>query len=177
MGLAFGLEKGIYCKRNFRWMFVMRPISGDETGEAMGTPTLPPSKSARPSMTFKEMEVKHLNEDVYYPAKPEWKPITVVLYDLNVEPYAYTTNPVFNWLINIYDPQFGDFVSPMENRYITEASLSMYDGCGNEIEKWIYEDAWVQAVNFGNLDMADTGVATCELTIRYARAYVFRNIY
>lgn len=171
MGLDFGLDKGLFCKRNFRWLFYIPEVCGDESP---GAHSLPPSKAARPNLSFKEMEVKHLSEDVFYPAKPDWKPVNITMYDLSLQPYAQDPHPVFKWINKIYDPTLGRFNTPLEERYITEAQLRMYNGCGDLIEMWIYEDAWAQAVNFQNLDMADSNVTTCELTLRYARAYVVK---
>src|SRR5581483_11741300 len=68
MGLRFGLENDFLAiKRKFRWLFKIPNIS------ASGINSLPPKSGARPSLQFKEAEVQHLNETVYYPMKPDWK--------------------------------------------------------------------------------------------------------
>lgn len=169
MGLDFGLNTGEFCKRNFRWLFFVPGVCGDNTP---GVKALPPEKSARPAISFKEIEVKHLIEDVYYPGKPDWKPISLVLYDLSRDPYAKNPHPVFNWLRELYDPKAGDYWEPNRYNFIKYAELHMYNGCGDLVEMWLYEDAWPQSINFQNLDMADSNVTTCDITIRYARAYV-----
>lgn len=167
MGLEFGLQPGksLFQKRNFRWLFRIPEVCGDSAIN-----TLPPQKSARPTLQLKEMEVHHLSEDVYFPGKPDWRPIAIVLYDLN-----FSSHPVFEWLKKLYNPEVGNFVEPLRNQFIVEAYLTMYDGCGNTIESWIYEDAWPQSVNFQSLDMSDIGITICELTLRYARAYIDFN--
>lgn len=169
MGLQFGLEKTDLCtKKSFRWVFEIPGVCADSSP---GANALPPEKSARPNLSFKEMDVNHLIEDVFYPAKPDWKPITVVLYDLKRK-----THPVFDWLLEIYDPQKGEFYEPNANNLIKECSLKMLDGCGEVIETWTYEDCWPQAVNFNNLEMGNSFIVMVELTLRYARAYIPRNI-
>ena len=166
MGFQFGLDKGNYCKRQFRWLFTIPDITPDEaSGE--GANVLPPEKSARPNIQFKEMEVRHLIEDVYYPAKPDWKPVNLTLYDLKVNPH-----PLFKWIREFYKPRHGVLHAPNENKFIKEAILRLYDGCGNIIETWIWEDAWLQSANFQALDMGVSGFVTCDITMRYARAYV-----
>lgn len=170
MGLDFGLQPGEsrFKKRNFRWLFYIPEVCGDTSA---GINSLPPQKSARPNIQYKEMEARHLIEDVYYPAKPDWKPVNITLYDL-----SFQKHPVFEWLKILYDPEVGEFHEPLyqvgQYPFIREAYLSMYDGCGNLIESWIYEDAWPQSVNFQGLDMSDINVTVCELTLRYARAYI-----
>lgn len=171
MGFQYGLEKTSLCiKRPWRWIFEVAAVSADDT---VGVNSLPPEKSSRPSISFKEMEVRHLIEDVYYPGKPEWKPITLTLYDL-----VLTNNPVFAWIQNAYNPPLGTWNAPViqtfnsANLFIKNCYLKMYDGCGTLLETWTYEDAWPQAVNWGQLDMGGQGFMTVDVTLRYARAYV-----
>lgn len=165
MGMQFGLEgNGTFCKRQFRWIFNIPQVCGNDSP---GANTLPPEKSARPSLTFKEMDAKHLVEDIYFPAKPEWKPINITLYDLQRD-----RHPVFKWIEEIYTPETGRFRAPKDGQFIKQCSLNMLDATGNIIESWIFEDAWPQSANFQTLDMGNSGIATCDLTLRYARAYI-----
>lgn len=162
MGFDFGLEKSSLClKRKFRWLFKIDDVS------ASGTNSLPPLKSARPSLSFKETQVEHLNETIYYPSKPEWKPITLSLYDLRKNEH-----PVFKWLKKMYDPQKGSIKPPMDSQIMVTASLEMLDGCGETVEKWKFENCWPNAIEFGDLDMGSSEIVTCDLTLRYARAYI-----
>ncbi len=165
MGMQFGLEgTGQYCKRQFRWVFMVPKVVGDESP---GANALPPEKSARPSLAFKEMNVNHLIEEVFYPAKVEWKPITITLYDLSRK-----THPVFDWIKEIYNPDAGTFKPANSGQFIKECYLKMLDATGETIETWTFEDAWPQSVNFQTLDMGTTGVMMCEISLRYARAYI-----
>jgi len=162
MGFNYGLESSAVCiKRKFRWLLRIEGIS------AAGISSLPPSKSARPSISFKEIQVEHLNETIYFPGKPDWKPITLSLYDLKK-----SNHPVFAWLQRIYNPQSGQMVPSTDNNFILNADLELYDGCGNILEGWRYENVWPQSVDFGELDMGSNEIITCDLTLRYARAYV-----
>lgn len=167
MGFDFGLASPEACfKRKNRWIFYIDGIIADES--ASGINSLPPSKAARPSLQFKEIEAQHLNETVYYPGKPEWKPITITLYDLQKN-----NHPIFEWLSEIYIPDDIDLsIFPSSSGFKREASLRLYDGCGGIIEKWIFENAWPQNIEFGELDMSESGVVTCDLTLRYDRAYI-----
>jgi hypothetical protein len=49
--------------------------------------------------------------------------------------------------------------------------LTLYDGCGEMIEGWVLENVWCQNAEFGELDMQSSEVVTCEVTLRYDRAY------
>lgn len=168
MGFGFGLNgpNTIY-KRKHRWLLKIPDVSAE------GIDTLPPQKSARPSLSFKEIEAQHLTETVYFPGKPDWKPIPLTLYELKKP----NRHPVWDWLT---DPKYGWTYAPNRESAFQpscdgfkkqKARLEMYDGCGETIETWIFESVWFNDIQFGELDMTDSGIVMCELTLRYDRAY------
>lgn len=163
MGFQFGLEKAsLSHMRKFRWLLKIPDVS------AQGTDALPPSKSARPSLSFKEMEAQHLNETIFFPAKPEWKPINLTLYDIK-----NGSSPVFKWLNHIYKVSNSAATwAPSCEGFKRQMVLEMYDGCGCIQEKWIYENAYPTTIDFGDLDMASSEVCMIDMTIRYDRAYI-----
>ena len=166
MGLGKLGSKSICLKRKFRWLLKIPGISGDVAN------VLPPEKSARPSISFKEIEVQHLNETIYFAGKPEWKPISLTLYDLKLN-----SNPIFEWLKEQYDPgtckDEGTWKAPSPNQWKkSTVHLEIYDGCGNIIEIWVYENVWPNAIEWGELDMANSEYVTIDLTLRYDRAYI-----
>ena len=176
MGFDFGLPNPTgskTCKRKFRWLFQIEEIS------AKGINCLPPSRSARPSISFKEMEISHLNETIFLPGKPDWKPINLVLYDLKMNKH-----PIFTWLKQLYNPCDGTMTSPVarlgsgvtsfaaSNAFIKLAYLELYNGCGEVMESWVFENVWPNNIDFGDLEMGSSDIVTCDLTLRYARAYI-----
>ena len=166
MGLRFGLESRSRCYiRKNRWLFKIPEVSAD------GIFALPPNKSSRPNLTFKEIEVPHLTENVYIPGKPDWKPIALTLYDIGEK-----VSPVFEWLKTLYDPERDARYTPATDRnFIREATLELYSGAGDLLETWIYENCWAQATDFGDLDMSSAEICMCDVTLRYARAYWFQG--
>lgn len=166
--MHMGLEgDGRYCKRQFRWMFKVEKVIGDLN-------CLPPEKSARPNLSFKEMNIQHLNEEVFYPAKPDWKPISITVFDLQL-----SNHPIWGWIKECYSVSSNNstFSEPNANKgpdsgFIRQCQLNLLNGCGEVLETWIYEDCWPQSVNFQTLDMTQNGVVMCDLTLRYARAYI-----
>lgn len=164
MGLDYGLESRTRCfPQKSRWLFRIPDVS------ASGTNALPPNRANRPSLSFKEIEVQHLNETVFLPGKPDWKPINLNLYDIGNK-----TSPVFQWLQTLYNPETGDYLTPSvggNNSFIREARLEMLAGNGDLLEQWIFENCWAQSIDFGDLDMANADIVTCDLVLRYARAY------
>jgi len=176
-GFATGREgtRGDACsvfKQKFRWLLTISGISGTKQE---GVDVLPPLKASRPSIVFKEMEVRHLTETIYYPTRPEWKPINLTLYDLK-----RNVNPVFEWLREFYDPQNGEITPAAENfgsaNYPKKpAVIEMYDGCGEVLERWELDNAWPQSMEFGDLDMASSEFVVVDITLRYDRANIVRG--
>ena len=165
LGLDFGLESPDLCmKRKFRWVFKIPEVSAVE-----GVNALPPDKGARPSLSFKETEAQHLNEIVYYPAKPDWKPINLTLYDLKKR-----KNPIIDWLSELYNPESAAWKIGYGGggKFKKTATLEMYDGCGGVIEKWTLDNVWPNNIEWGELDMSDNMYVTIDLTLRYDRAYI-----
>lgn len=174
MGMQMGLEgDGRFCKRAFRWMFTVDDVIGD-TSSGGSIQCLPPEKGARPNLSFKEVSAQHISEEIFYPTKPDWKPITVTVFDL-----AKSEHPIWKWTNELYEvsQQSVKFIEPNAVKgptvgFIRQCSLTLYDGCGNTVETWFYEDCYPQAVNFQPLDMTQNGLVMCEVTLRYARAYI-----
>lgn len=162
MGLDFGLDKGLYCKRKWRWLFTVPDVCADGIG------TLPPQKSARPDLKWKEIAVQHISEQIYLPGKPEWSLVTLTLYDVR-----YSVHPVFKWLEEMYQPENdAKMFCPNEQSFIKFCYLQLFDGCGNAVERWEFEDVWPQSMNFHELDMGAQEFVVCDVVLRYARAYI-----
>lgn len=150
--------------RKFRWLMRI----GDVASE--GTNVLPPSKSARPKFNFKEMEIQHLNETIYFPQKPDWQPVNLTLYSI-----AFKNDSVFDWISLVYDSCNGDWNpatgSPLIlSQFKKDATLELYDGCGNVLESWTYENAYPQTIDWGDLDMSNSEVCTVDVSLRFDRA-------
>lgn len=170
MGFDFGLStqaSSKACIRKFRWLLKIDNVS------ARGASCLPPSRSSRPSISFKETEINHINETIYFPTKPDWKPISLVLYDLQRDEH-----PVFAWLKSIYNvtERTANWSPIVDSNFLKTADLVMLDSIGNTIESWVYENVYPQSIEFGELDMGSSDIMTCNLTLRYARAYIVSNL-
>jgi hypothetical protein len=162
MSFDYGLEKTTACfKRKYRWLMKIPGVSDEPIG------ALPPNKSARPSLAFKSMEAQHLHETIFFPGKPDWKPVTLTLFDIKKNKH-----PVMEWIKLMYEVD----QSSVKFKYATdgfkkEGKLELYDGCGEIIERWIFENMYIENADFGELDYSDSSVDYVDLTIRYDRAY------
>jgi len=156
-------------KRKNRWLFFIDNVSARKKEDGSGCPCLPPFKGGRPGLTFKEMDAQHINETIYFPSKPDWKPINLSLYDIKKN-----KNPVIEWIKKAYEvSKDGSTWKPSASGFkIGKCELELYDGCGETIEKWVLENVWPNSIEFGDLDMSSSEVVTIDLTLRYDRAYL-----
>lgn len=164
MGMGTLAAPSTIFQRKFRWMFTV--IGSNYIGDNASLGALPPLKGARPSLEFKDIEVPHVVEDIYLPGKPSWKPINLVLYEICTK----TPNPIWTWINQCYVPQTGDFFPILDKSFKKWCSLELYSGCGDVLERWMFENAWPSQINWGDLDMSSSEVVTCDITLRYDRA-------
>ncbi len=137
-------------------------------------------KASRPSFSFKETEVNHLTETIYFPGRPDWKPLKVTLYDT-----MHKTNPVVEWISFVYGAtnnsrnfktgvyygglEWASFPDPAR-KFKRDVTVTALDGIGNPLEQWYYYNAWPQEVDFGEHDMTSSDVMRINMTLRYDRA-------
>ena len=169
MGIPFN---GATFKKKNRWVFI---VSNLIDADNFQTGMLPPSTAARPSLTFKEIQIEHLTETISIPGKPEWGMLEVTLYDIQCR-----DNPLFKWLKKLYDPSTGAYrtlvgKNDQTSYKIPYGCLRLLNGCGDILESWIYEGLWVQKIDWGNLDMSSGDVVMVDVVFKYDRAYQFEG--
>jgi hypothetical protein len=162
MSFDFGLDKTTACfKRKYRWLLKIDGVSAE------GIDALPPTKAGRPSLTFKSMEAQHFHETIYFPGKPDWKPINLTLFDLKKNKH-----PVIEWINEYYEVNSsGVTLKTATNGFKKQGKLELYDGCGEIIEKWIFENMYPETIEFGELDHSDSNIIYVDISLRYDRAY------
>ena len=192
MGIGFASQ--VLFKRQNRFIMYIPGITHTLTGQRAISKALVEEKSARPNISFKEVEVPHLIETIYFAGRPDWKPLKVTLYDVS------NGNPAWDWIRSLYGVyHIEDFntggrspsnsnISVQYKGSLNATSLAggsldesqtfkrtiqifMLDGCGNAIESWTYMHAFPTDIEFGETDMSANDVMRVNLTLRYDRAY------
>ena len=180
MGIGFASQ--VLFKRQNRFIMYIPDITHTGTGQRSISKALVEEKSARPNISFKEIEVPHLIETIYFAGRPDWKPLKVTLYDVS------NGNPAWDWIKANYavdsnngqvSVQYKGSLSSISNTLSLQTSsnfkrtiqIFMLDGCGNAIEAWTYMNAFPTDVEFGETDMTGNDVMKVNLTLRYDRAY------
>lgn len=123
--------------------------------------------AARPNWSTEETEINFLNAKTWIPGKTSFETISVTYIDVA----APDSMPLWDWLASVYN-----FTNPVRmqaasarRNYTGRGILTMFDGCGTPLERWVLADAWPSAVNFGDVAYADSDEATIELTLRYSQ--------
>ena len=160
MGLGRIGQPDIVHKRKFRWTF-------EVTRQGRGSvPASFVKMAARPNLSIEETEINFLNGKTYIPGKGTWETITITYYDVT----GNDNVPLWSWLADVYNYTDPVTLTQSSRRqcYTGNGICTLYDGCGNPLEKWELQDCWPQAVNFGELDYASSEEVTIEVTIRYS---------
>jgi hypothetical protein len=163
MGIGPLGSPNIIIKRKFRWTLAISTPCGQ----------IPPyycKMAARPNLEIEETELHYLNAVNYLPGKGRWQPLNVTYIDVATR----DLQGLYNWVATVYDFQRPTDLKQSEKAgWVGSALLTMYDGCGKNIESWLLGSVFPTSVNFGDLDYQSSDYATIEMTLRYSEAQYF----
>jgi hypothetical protein len=161
MGIGRLGAPDIIIKRKFRWTFEISTPAGT-------VPRHYVKVAARPQLDIDELEINYLNGVTWIPGKGKWQPLSVTYIDVA----GADMSPLYSWLARVYDfsqQNPTDHLPQSEKAgWNGTATLTMLDGCGTEIDRFILRSCWPQSINFGDLDYSDSAEATIELSLRYS---------
>ena len=127
-----------------------------------GLPAYLVKTMARPSITFEEVELHHINVKRYVHGKATWEPIEVTLYDPVVPSAA---QGVMEWIRLHHESVTGrDGYSDFYKKNIT---FNLLDPVGAVVEEWELKGAYIQSANFGDLAFDSSDPVEISLTLRY----------
>ena len=116
----------------------------------------------RPSITFEEVEINHINVKRYVKGRAEWQQLTVTLYDPIVPSGAQA---VMEWVRLHHESVTGrDGYSDFYKKDIT---FNVLGPVGDKVEEWTLKGAFIQAATFSDMDYSATNVSDISLTLRY----------
>ena len=116
----------------------------------------------RPSITFEEVEINHINVKRYVKGKGAWNTLEVTLYDPIVPSGAQA---VMEWVRLSHESITGrDGYSDMYKKDIT---FQMLGPVGDIVEEWTLKGTYIETANFGDMDYASSEPADITLTLKY----------
>ena len=116
----------------------------------------------RPSITFEEVEINHINVKRYVKGKGAWNTLEVTLYDPIIPSGAQA---VMEWVRLHHESVTGrDGYSDFYKKDIT---FNVLGPVGDKVEEWTLKGAFISAATFGDMDWATEDPVQIELTLKY----------
>ena len=118
--------------------------------------------TSRPTITFEEIALDHINTKRYVKGKGEWEALEVTLYDPIVPSGAQA---VMEWVRLHKESVTGrDGYSDFYKKDIT---FNVLGPVGDKVEEWTLKGAFISAATFGDMDWATEDPVQIELTLKY----------
>jgi hypothetical protein len=128
-----------------------------------GIPAYLIKTAARPSITFEEIELNHINVKRYVKGKGSWEPLDITLYDPVVPSAAQAA---MEWVRLGHESVTGrDGYSDFYKKDIT---INVLGPVGDKVEEWTLKGAWITNFNGNDLDWTSGADAMeISLSLRY----------
>ncbi len=127
-----------------------------------GIPSYLIKTANRPSITFEEVELNHINVKRYVKGKGAWEPIEITLFDPVVPSGAQA---VMEWVRLHKESVTGrDGYSDFYKKDIT---INMLGPVGDKVEEWTLKGAFIVSAAFNDLDWSVSDPAEITLSLRY----------
>ena len=127
-----------------------------------GVPAYLIKTANRPTITFEEIVLDHINVKRYVKGKGEWETLEVTLYDPIVPSGAQA---VMEW-VRLHKESvtgrdgYSDF-------YKKDVTINVLGPVGDKVEEWTLKGAMIQSAAFGDLSWDANEPADITLTLRY----------
>ena len=118
--------------------------------------------AARPSITFEEVELNHMNVKRFVKGKATWETIEMTLYDPVVPSAAQA---VMEWVRLSHESVTGR--DGYADFYKKDITINVLGPVGDIVEEWTLKGAWIQDATFGDLDFASSEPVEITCTLRY----------
>ena len=116
----------------------------------------------RPQITFEEVQLDHLNVRRWVKGKGVWQQLQVTLYDPVVPSAAQA---VMEWVRLSHESVTGR--DGYSDFYKKDVTFQVLGPVGDVVEEWKLKGAWLQDVQFGDMDFASSDPVDITLTLRY----------
>ena len=127
-----------------------------------GVPAYLIKTAARPSITFEEIALDHINVKRYVKGKGDWQQLDITLYDPIVPSAAQA---VMEWVRLHKESVTGrDGYSDFYKKDIT---FNVLGPVGDKVEEWTLKGAWIQDAQFGDLSFEDSTPVEITITLRF----------
>jgi len=116
----------------------------------------------RPSISFEEVELNHMNVKRFVKGKATWETIEITMYDPVVPSAAQAA---MEWVRLSHESVTGR--DGYSDFYKKDVQFQVLGPVGDVVEQWTLKGTWIQAANFNDLDFASSEPVDISLTLRY----------
>ena len=116
----------------------------------------------RPSISFEEVELNHMNVKRYVKGKGAWQTMQITLYDPIVPSAAQAT---MEWARLSHESVTGR--DGYSDFYKKDVTFNMLGPVGDVVEEWVLKGTYIETANFGDVDYASSDPAEITLTLKY----------
>ena len=128
--------------------------------EIEGIPAYLIKKTGKPSITFNNITLDHINMKRKLKGKADWQDITAELYD-PVTPSG--AQAVMEWVRLSHESVTGR--DGYSDFYKKDIRINTLGPVGDVVEEWILKGAYCQNANFGDMDWTSDTPANINMTI------------
>ena len=116
----------------------------------------------RPSITFEEVTLEHMNVKRYVKGKGAWNDLQITLYDPIVPSAAQS---VMEWVRLSHESVTGR--DGYSDFYKKNVQINLLGPVGDIVEEWELKGTWIKEATFGELDFATGEPVEITATLRY----------
>ena len=116
----------------------------------------------RPSITFEEVELNHMNVKRYVKGKASWETMEFTLYDPVVPSGAQA---IMEWVRLHHESVTGR--DGYSDFYKKDIDIQVLGPVGDIVETWKLIGAFITAANFNDLDFSSSDPIDISVTLRY----------
>ena len=127
-----------------------------------GIPAYVIKSTNRPTITFEEVELHHLNVKRWVKGKADWEAVEITMYDPIVPSAAQA---VMEWVRLSHESVTGR--DGYSDFYKKDVTFQVLGPVGDIVEEWTLKGAWVQSAAFGDLSFDSNDPAEITATLRY----------
>ena len=127
-----------------------------------GIPAYTIKAGNRPTITFEEVALSHLNVKRYVKGRGEWQTLDITLYDPIVPSAAQA---VMEWVRLHHESVTGR--DGYSDFYKKDVTFNLLGPVGDVVEEWVLKGAFIQSADFGELSFEDSTPVEITATIKY----------
>ena len=127
-----------------------------------GIPAYTIKAANRPTITFEEIALAHMNVKRYIKGRGEWQTLDITLYDPIVPSAAQS---VMEWVRLSHESVTGR--DGYSDFYKKDCNIQLLGPVGDIVEEWTLKGTWITSANFGALSFDTNDPTDITVTLRY----------